>query len=132
MEPPGPLASGRQGDIDPLGGKPLRQLLSHQRGLARLDGVPHPVFGPVDLLPRRAPLLRRQAAQSLETLGDQPLLAQVAHPRRVQGPGVSRRRHLAQGLLQQILQVIHGAASLRAATGRRAGPSDRFFFTRSP
>ena len=65
-----------------------------ERGLDRGLGL-------VDALPRRGPLGRRQRAQALELLGEQPLLAQQPHAHLVQRGKARGRVEVCERLLDE-------------------------------
>src|SRR6185312_14109133 len=109
MEPAALLAAARQRDVDAAGGELPLDIRPRQRLAPRLDGSPHPLLGLVDPLAGRRPLGGREAAQGFQLLGEGALLPEPAYPCLIEAGEVRARRHLAQSLVYEGGQVLHGA-----------------------
>jgi hypothetical protein len=101
------LTPARQRGIHPLGLQPCRQGAVLERPAARIDRIPDRDLGIVDRLPRRGPLVCRQAAEPLEQLRQRPFLAEIMDPQAVQLGEIDRRSHGCDGLILHACNVGH-------------------------
>jgi hypothetical protein len=95
-----------QGAAGALAGQTLVQDCLFEHGLARGDRRADSLLGAVDLLAMCFAFFRRQLAERLELLGDQPRLAEQRYPQRIERIECRRDGNLRTRVLDLIVQTI--------------------------
>ncbi len=113
MDAPGRFGPHRQGHVQPFGGKALIEGRAFQFRFAPIDRLGQRIAHRVEHGATRPARFGIERAQRLHLFGDQAFAAQHGDANLVERVETGRARDLGQGLVANLIEVVHGILKTR-------------------